>query len=68
MVSIKKVLDMFLKLCYNSKRIYKGVDEECADTQTVREMAVGASHRAGICVCSFRAGRKKAFFASRTSP
>ena len=45
-----------MTVCLNSK----GVDEEGAYTEVLREVAVGASHNGGICVCSFRAGRKKA--------
>ncbi len=42
------------------KNEYKGIDEECANISPLRELAVGASHRSGVCICSFRAGGKKA--------
>ncbi|MBQ9734826.1 MAG: hypothetical protein IJV95_03090 [Clostridia bacterium] len=38
---------------------YKGFDEKLRKLFSSREMAVGASHYADICVCSFRAEKKK---------
>ena len=57
----KKCLDKGRVGCYNTRiLIKKGFDEEGAGNILPRETVVGASCLKELCVCSFRAGRKKA--------